>query len=204
MDYCYLCGTRLVKKKNRSKDHIPPACIFPLGTQPMITVPCCINCNSKYKLLDEKMRNFIATLSSDTSCGPIEKAKRAILKSPKLVKQYLAYTKPHPTLKNSTGRPRLLFYFKKHELEKWLIRIVKGLYYHENGKIISKKAIYEVKFMSEIIPPQTNIFPMEKGLERRPYFVYGVIKEINLPNTDFWVFVFYDRLVFSITVEIPA
>jgi hypothetical protein len=39
---------------------------------------------------------------------------------------------------------------------------------------------------------------MERGLEFRPYFVYGVIKE---ENTDFWVLIFYDYLMFSVTTD---
>jgi len=31
-----------------------------------------------------------------------------------------------------------------------------------------------------------------------PYFVYGVIQE---ENTDFWVLIFYDHLMFSVTAD---
>jgi len=204
MEQCYLCGANLLKKVNRSKDHIPPDCVFPAGTQPMITVPCCIKCNEQYGKLDEKMRNFIATLSGGASSEPIGKAKRAVLKSPETAREYLSYTKPHPNLLGNDGQPRLLFYFNGEELTTWLSRIVKGLYFHENRRRISDGAVFTAKPLPEIRPQPSHTFPFEKGLERRPYFVYGVVQDDNKPNRDFWVLVFYDQIVFSVTVEIPT
>jgi hypothetical protein len=56
---CYLCGSTLVKNFNKSKDHIPPACIFPDNkAKNLITLPCCENCNKEYRTLDEKMKNM--------------------------------------------------------------------------------------------------------------------------------------------------
>ena len=204
MKQCYLCGKNLIKNVNKSKDHVPPDCIFPAGTQSMITVPCCITCNEQYRKLDDKMRNFIATLSSTVSSEPIEKAKRAILKSPKMIRRYLSYTKSHPTLVNDNGQPGLLFYFGSEELTRWLSRIVKGLFFHENRRRISDTAIFAVKALPEIRPQSSHTFPFEKGLERRPYFIYKVVQDDNEPNKDFWVLVFYDQIVFSVMVEIPT
>ena len=204
MKQCYLCGANLLKNLNKSKDHIPPDCFFPAGTQSMITVPCCIMCNEQYHKLDEKMRNFIATLSSTNSSEPISKAKRAILRSPKSAREYLSYTKSHPTLVNNNGQPRLVFYFNDEELTKWLSRIVKGLFFYENRRRISDAAIFTAKALSEIRPQPSSTFPFEKGLERRPYFIYGMVQDDNEPNKDFWVLVFYDQIVLSVTVEIPT
>ena len=204
MKQCYLCGKNLIKNVNKSKDHVPPDCIFPAGTQFTITVPCCITCNEQYHKLDEKMRNFIASLTSTVSSEPIKKAKRAILKSPKMIKEYLSYTKSHPTLVNDDGQPGLLFYFDSEELTRWLSRIVKGLFFHENRRRISDTAIFTAKALPEIPPQPSHIFPFEKGLERRPHFVYGMVQDDNEPNKDFWVLVFYDQIVFSVTVEIPT
>jgi hypothetical protein len=170
----------------------------------MITVPCCTACNEYYRKLDEKMRNFIATLSSSVPSEPIEKAKRAISRSPKLVRQYLSYAKPHQTLVTDDGQPRLLFCFDDEELTRWLTRIVKGLFFHKNRRRISDAAAFTVKSLPEIRPPPSVTFPFEKGLERRPYFVYGVVQDDNKTNREFWILVFYDQIVFSVTVEIPT
>ena len=42
---------------------------------------------------------------------------------------------------------------------------------------------------------------MEEGLEFRPHFVYGIVKE---KNVDFWVLIFYDHLMFSVSVDSSA
>lgn len=204
MKQCYLCGAILLKNVNRSKDHIPPDCFFPAGTQSMITVPCCITCNEQYRTLDEKMRNSIATLSGSVSAGPIEKGKRAILKSARMAREYLSHTKSHPTLVTNGGQPRLVFYFDNEELTRWLSRIVKGLFFHENRRRISDAAVFTVKALTEIRPQSSHTFPFEKGLERRPYFIYGMVQDDNEPNKDFWVLVFYDQIVLSVTVGIPT
>ena len=57
MAKCYICGVDLIKNKNKSKDHVPPECIFP-DEKPknLKTVPCCIKHNAEFQALDEKMR----------------------------------------------------------------------------------------------------------------------------------------------------
>lgn len=201
MANCYLCGTKLIRKVNWTKDHIPPKCFFPPSTQNMITVPCCKPHNEEYKPLDDKIRNHMASLITIPS-KPIEKGHRAVLESPKLAREYLSYTKKHPSLVGKDGKARLIYYFDKEELNEWLTRIVKGLFFNENKSRINENAIFEGKARPEIYPPSSSSFPMEKSLERRPYFVYSFLKDVA-PNKDFWLLIFYDRLLFSVEVDFP-
>jgi hypothetical protein len=201
MKQCYLCGVELIKNKNKSRDHVPPECIFPQDKPlNLITVPCCLKCNEEYRQLDEKMRNNFAILAGDKSLSVGTIAHRVVLRSIKLREEFLSYTKPHPTLLDHNGRPRHEFYFDDNELRVWIIRVVKGISYHVNKKRISDNAIYKVNKYPQNIPQPSETFPMEKGLEYRPYFVYGVIHE---QNNDFWVLVFYDHLIFSVSVDVP-
>ncbi|TEU14038.1 MAG: hypothetical protein E3J21_17070 [Anaerolineales bacterium] len=204
MKECYLCGEILVKKKNRSKDHVPPDCIFP-SEKPwnLITVPCCVNCNEKYRLLDEKMRNFFAILADKNSAEVGDIARRVVLRSSKLSREFHSHVRPHPSLVDSADNPRHLFFFDEKELNPWLVRVVKGLFYHKNGFRLSNEAVFKVGKLPELKPPSSETFPMEEGLELRPYFAYGVLQNIERPNTDFWVLVFYDHLVFTVDVEVP-
>jgi hypothetical protein len=199
MKQCYLCGKPLKKKINKSKDHTPPDSIFP-DKKPnnLITIPCCISCNREFAPIDEKMRNFFAILAGDKS-GEIGKlAQNEVLTKRRLRHEFLSYTKEYPSLVDENGNPRLLFYFNDEELERWLIRVVKGLFFYHNKHRIDDKAIYHVKKHTDLLPQPSHTFPMERGLEFRPYFVYGVIKE---EKTDFWLLIFYDHLMFSVTVE---
>jgi hypothetical protein len=96
MKQCYLCGEELINKRNKTKDHVPPYCIFPQDKpRNLLTIPCCKKC---------------------------------------------------------------------------------------------------------FVPQPSYTFPMEKGLEFRPYFDYGVTQE---PNNEFWVLYFYDKLTFSVSVDNP-
>lgn len=123
-----------------------------------------------------------------------------VLGSYKLRNDFLQHTKPHPSQTDDAGRPRLLFYFTDEELRQWMIRIVKGLFFYQNERIIGDGFTYEVKAKSEITPQDSSTFPMEEGLRLRPYFVYGTIKD---QYSDFWMLIFYDHLVFTITVDPP-
>ena len=200
MTQCYLCGVELINNKNKSKDHVPPDCIFPQDKPlNLITVPCCIKCNKEYGKLDERMQNFFAILAGDKSATVSQIARKKILISRKWREVFLSYTKEHPTLVDETGNRRLVFYFDDNELRTWLIRVVKGISYHLNKKRISDSAIYKVWIYPQFIPQPSYTFPMEKGLEFRPYFVYGVKHEIN---NDFWGLVFYDHLFFCVSVDV--
>lgn|GEM_PF-1403587 len=204
MKECYLCGEALVKRKNKSKDHVPPECIFPPRKPPnLITIPCCTDCNKEYGLLDEKMRNFFAILAGENSREVGNTAKRVMQRDTRLMKEFFSYTKPHPTLVDEAGEPRLIFFFSDIELNPWLIRIVKGLYYYRNGYRISNDAAFKVNTLSELKPPPSETFPMEEGLELRPYFVYGVLENIQV-GTGYWVLVFYDYFVFTVDVNFSA
>jgi hypothetical protein len=202
MKQCYLCGEKLVKNKNKSKDHVPPDCIFPQDKPPnLMTVPCCKRCNEEYKQLDERMRNYLALLAVDKTASVGETARREVLRSRKWREVFLSYTKQHPNLVDDNGNPRLVFFFDENELKPWLVRIVKGLFYKLNRTRIGDAAVFKVEKYPQFNPQPSETFPMEKGLEYRPYFVYGVVHE---ENNDFWVLIFYDRLMFSVSVDFPV
>jgi hypothetical protein len=89
---CYLCGSLLVRGNNMTRDHIPPACIFPPGKpRNLITVPCCLSCNQEYKQLDQKMRNQIAVLAGGRSSDVSRVAGNDILRSFKLSMELVLY-----------------------------------------------------------------------------------------------------------------
>jgi hypothetical protein len=201
MIQCYLCGDDLIKNQNKSKDHVPPDCIFP-ENKPLnlITVPCCTNCNKKYQQLDERMRDYFVLVSGEKSGDARDILRRKLSRNPRWLDVILSYTKEHPTLVENTGNPRRVFYFDDGELNPWLIRVVKGLFYKRSKTRISDFAKFTVYKYPQIIPQPSYTFPMENGLEYRPYFTYGVISE---QNNDFWVLVFYDYLMFSVSVDDP-
>ena len=202
MTLCYLCGSPLIRGRNWTRDHIPPTCIFPREKpRNLITVPCCLACNQQFKQLDQKMRNHIGVLAGDRSPEVAKTAEDDILRSFKLSMEFLSQTKPHPALQDDQGRPRALFFFNESELTEWIGRIVKGLVYHRTGRILPRDIPLRVKSLPEIVPQPSASFPMEDGLQFRPHFVYG---EVRGQDTDTWILVFYDHLVFAATLPPDA
>jgi len=202
MAKCYICSEDLIRKTNMEKDHVPPECIFPEDRKPqnLFTVKCCTSCHDEFDVLDERMRNYVAILAGRESGIVGEKALRVLQRSPKLRERFISLTKDHPSLLNDNGEPRLLFFFDDRELNRWLVRIVKGLYFLKYKKIVKDNLVYSVEKLPELTPQPSMTFPMEEGLEMRPYFVYDAIQE---PGSDYWVLIFYDRIMFSVTVEYP-
>ena len=147
------------------------------------------------------MRNYLAILAGKNSGEVGSKAEKVVLNNPKLRKKFLSHTKKHPSMVDSDGNPRLLFFFDDEELQRWLIRVVKGIFFYRNKRRISDKAIYSIEKHPEFRPPPSMTFPMEDGLELRPYFIYGIVQESSY---DFWVLIFYDHLIFTVTVETPT
>ena len=201
MKSCYLCGKPLARKVDRTRDHVPPECIFP-SEKPdnLLTLPCCRECNSKYGKLDERMRNYIAILAATASGDAGDKARREVLRSAKLVADFLEHTRPHPTMTGPSGEPRGLFFFDDNELSDWLTRIVKGLYFARTGERLLDTTEYSIQKLPEIKPQSSLSFPMENGLQFRPHFTYG-----RVPHAveDTYFLIFYDSLMFSVTVR-PA
>jgi hypothetical protein len=198
---CYFCGRELLKR-DISKDHMPPSCIFP-DAKPdnLITVKCCKSCHAEFQILDERMRNYIAIIAGQKSGEVGQKAKNVVLGSPGLVRDFLSHTEEHPTLVDYTGHPRLLFYFTKDELNRWLIRIVKGLHFNRYRERLADGWTFEVTARPEIWLQDSSSFPMEEGLQLRPYFVYGVVEE---KEGNFWVLVFYDHVLFTVKTRAPG
>jgi hypothetical protein len=199
---CYLCGKEIIKKFNMEKDHVPPDCIFPDNEKPanLITVKCCTSCHDAFDTIDEKMRNHIAILAGNKSGTVGKRAMRVLLRNPKLLKVFVSQTQIEQIPREDIHSNRLRYFFSDDELERWLIRIVKGLYFHRFKKLIENGLDYCVKKLPELIPPSSMTFQMEEGLEMRPYFVYGIDKT---PELDYWLLIFYDRIAFSVTITKP-
>ncbi|MEA2096645.1 MAG: hypothetical protein U9P73_08150 [Candidatus Cloacimonadota bacterium] len=201
MAICYLCGIKLIKNKNKSKDHVPPDCIFPVKKPlNLITVQCCTKCNGKFKELDEKMRNYFAILAGDKSKDLGKISTRVLFRNNKKMVEFISNTRLHHSLKDKNGYPRLLYYFDKNEIDPWLIRLVKGIYFKKN-KIRLENVGFSVKQYPDIKTPSCKSFHYEEGLEYCPYFVYKMFTDDKNINLTHWVFMFYDHLIFQVTVN---
>jgi hypothetical protein len=59
LPFCYLCGKQFSAGNVRSRDHVPPECLFqPIDREPLL-LPTHLACNKSYELIDEKMGQLI-------------------------------------------------------------------------------------------------------------------------------------------------
>lgn len=74
---CVYCNCFL---ESKTRDHVPPKCLFPKGTQGLITVPSCNTCNSGFAKDDEYFRQMIVFAIESSkhpqAKEPIDKALR--------------------------------------------------------------------------------------------------------------------------------
>ncbi|MGB2963690.1 MAG: HNH endonuclease [Anaerolineales bacterium] len=138
MTKCYICGKEF-DSADMEKDHVPPGCFFPDNNKPdnLFSVKCCRSCHDKFDVIDERMRNIVAILSGSKSGEVGERSLRVFKRSPKLLNQFLAHRKEHPTLVYNDGNPKAHYFFEDKELDCWLTRIVRGLYFKKFKVILS-------------------------------------------------------------------
>jgi len=60
LPFCYLCGRDFLAGDSQNRDHVPPQCIFAPADREPLWLPTHPACNSKYRLLDEKIGQLIA------------------------------------------------------------------------------------------------------------------------------------------------
>lgn len=195
---CYLCGRKLLKR-DTTKDHIPPDCIFPDAKPPnLITVKCCVHCHRQFSVLDERMRNYIAVIAITQSGEVGEKARNRIMRSPEFIYDFLEHTREHPGLTSAEGDPRLLFFFTEDEMNKWLIRMVKGLHFHRFRSRMPEGMTFVVKARPELEPPE--VLAMLDDVESRlgPHFAYGLVEQNGIR---LWILSFYDHVLFTVAIS---
>src|ERR1700676_4159588 len=54
---CIYCG----ETRQLTSDHVPPRCLFSKPRPPLVTVPCCLDCNREFGKYDEYFRLAITT-----------------------------------------------------------------------------------------------------------------------------------------------
>lgn len=145
---CIYCN-----KPANSKDHVPPLGFLLKPYPPnLITVPSCIECNNSYSV-DEEYTRQVFSLSRDyfetNELGMklwYQKAKRTLSKNKKLTNEIYYSFK---TIDLFFGKIYLksvpAFQPNYTRVERIVGKILKGLYYFENGRALNKAAGVIVK-----------------------------------------------------------
>ena len=72
LELCIYCNALI---ESDTKEHVPPKCCFPKGTEGLTTVPACTKCNSSFSRDDEYFRD---TLIMSKECSEHPQAKELL------------------------------------------------------------------------------------------------------------------------------
>jgi hypothetical protein len=202
MTHCYLCGTT----ENITQDHIPPKGFFlpPLPNN-LITVPCCHNCNDLYKNDDEAARAFFSAYRWQSDKGMLIWKSKVVgstfKRSPKL-KAHIRESLLHLPVQKDHGLELMpAIQFPVERMDRWLIRITRGLLYKFYPTIDSSNMHFLVQ---QIIPSQeiadfmfANMMYDERGDGVFRFWRAVISDDMHCPGI--WSYVFYDGICFSVT-----
>jgi len=210
---CCFCGSSA-----QTKDHIPPDCIFPdPKPQHLITVPACTCCNQESSLDDEYFRFVIATANPDSPHTKFiaQKIIKRARKKPALL-QHLMRNSVKVNVYSEGGiflEERPAFKYDKTRVQKTVDKIVRGLFWLEQGYILGKN--YKVReFILYLPSPNKNPpVPDEKSqaailsLPRKrvgdgKVFAYRCAIDLQNPNITGWFLEFYETTLI-VTMTVP-
>ena len=142
---CVYCGSR----KNLTRDHVPPKCLFATPPQNAITVPSCRRCNGNASRDDEYFRLIVANrrdIGDNTEALSV--AKKAVKslqrqEARKFRRSFLSGV-DFRYLMNERGviEPGGSYYADHVRLGRVASRIVKGLFWHKTSECLP--SVYEV------------------------------------------------------------
>lgn len=218
---CTFCG-----EPATTKDHVPPKSLF--KTSPpdnLITVPACLSCNHDASQDDEWFRNYLISddrIRNHPESKELNKALERSLQRPQSIglQEFMDRNLKRFPLMTESG----LYYGEGTALDndftresRVLIRIMKGLYYHELQKHHPIANVNSVYSSNKVYSPDAKvreerrnaILELINDLKNEPIrtigqdvfsYKWGVANDN--PNATFWVLVFFKTIPFSI-ISVP-
>jgi hypothetical protein len=199
---CYLCKVR----GKMTRDHIPPKSFFPPPPPPnLIVVPCCETCNSSYKLDDDAIRAWFCSPLGASSAGGWIFKNRAL---PGTIGGSLAFQKKMlASMKNikastETGEFEVIqLTVPRDRIERFIVRIVKGLLTHHYPNYDYSIASFNVEFIGQSVDLRKILEPLIDQLtyaeKDKDVFQYrhGLTES---GQSGAWILAFYHVAIFFI------
>jgi hypothetical protein len=199
MSICYLCGVEL--QGNATDDHVPPKGLFAPNT-PQVTVPCCLPCNKSYAVLDEEIRNQLSFISAEVPTPVQSKTMRSLALRPDDDERIYRIRKlkfEKLALRNVVvdNRERFLITLDQQKLDRWMSRIVKGLYFHERRQRLPDSATFVTTPIYDAEPPSWMFHDLDDERSRVFWFdlLPASLQMEYAPDAETWMFIFYKKLL---------
>lgn len=205
---CVLCGEEPATKGDG--DHLPPQCLYPRPRQPSMRlnkVPACVPCNNGGSKDDEQFKLVIGLSTGEFREDPqqvIDSLAGTIRNNMRLAKQVITKHKRGygRRLGQSVVEPLVAIEFDREAYERVIKRIVRGLYWQQSSKILSRDTEISV-IPVEPMPPELAV-PIQQMLRVADHvelngatFVYKFLLEGD--GSSFWGIKFFDKhIVFAI------
>ena len=209
---CIYCG----KTGKITKDHVPPRAVF-LGSVrgDLISVDACRRCNNSAAKDDEHFRNVVLNIDdvldhSDARCLFESKIERSIRNDAQRrywrgfrdnIKEYEVRTEAGLFVGKVTATQ-----YSAHDIDRVeavIDRIVRGLYWHETGEILSSAASTRTTWPDDFASLAPELVQFLLTLEVREIakgaFSYRMHRFDYDSSCAVWLLVFYDRVKFVVT-----
>jgi hypothetical protein len=197
---CYLCGV----SENLTRDHIPPKGFFPPPRPSnLITVPCCHTCNQNYSLDDEAARLWFSAHLGASKAGEWIVENRASKRSPALIQSLLATMEQTKLLTVEDGEIDVTsFEIPVDRMEKFMIRVTKGLLTHYFPDYGYATAVFDVKHIRQTVDNLSKLEPLKNMLQYDcrgdEVFQYrGGITDSK--QSGVWILLFYGTVLFAVS-----
>ncbi|NNV53850.1 hypothetical protein [Limnovirga soli] len=191
--FCCYCGIR----EATTKDHVPPKSIFNKPRpDDLITVPCCLMCNNDASKSDEKFKVYLGMHIARQGGESERLFKEGVLPSAKhnykLRKNIFNSMYPVNIATDSgiiTGKGMAVPWDNEAHC-RTIERLIRGLFFHHYGKIISNNASISTFWFKE---PQSifNVKLYENSIANG-YFKYQYNKVEESDFDSIWHFNFYN------------
>ncbi len=203
---CCFCGS----SENITRDHIPPKNLFlkPLPTN-LITIPSCKSCNEDTSLDDEYFRICVSTQGYNDVVGKKiwdEKVVDSSFRRSKKLRNEIKESQMKINVKTKgglyLGNLDALTYDSKR-INNILIKICKGLIYFDSPDIDLMKISVNVIGLTKKDKKLEDIVNKikSKSIGNNNEFIYWSSISSDDRYTSFWIFMFYNNTIFSVSTE---
>jgi hypothetical protein len=173
---CYWCGIELTDETNK-REHVPPFGFFPKGhREELITVPACEEHNTQFSLLDERFQVYIKAIGTNQVATDNFKDKVARGLNREQSKKFVESLSKSSFYTDIEGEKRLVFKIDTEYTEKFVEKVIRGLYFYHNGKPAEGKVI---SFSVQFYNPDLNyeeLFDLLLNDLRADYMIEGDYK----------------------------